>query len=252
MRVIPFLFFFFFWALSPKITAQQTFRVMIDAGHGGKDNGTTGANSVEKDIVLDIAEKLQVKSNSEIEIILTRNSDEFIKLKKRSELANKQNVDLFISLHCNHINLSYVHGSEVYVYGSAHSHEDHSIANRENGGFNEDSETDGNMSFILQGIESSAFLEQSLTFGTQVVSAFESSTTLRQRGLKQANFRVLKFLDMPGVLLEIAYLSNPANEAYILSEKGKDAVSLAIWDSIMEYKESLPKQAELFLSKRDK
>ena len=252
MRTIALITLIFLWALSPKSFAQDTFRVMVDAGHGGKDNGTTGAHSVEKDIVLEIATKLSEMSSSQIEIILTRQDDEFIKLNRRADMANESDVDLFISLHCNHISHSYVHGTEVYVHGSGHTHEDRNIAERENGGLYEEDEVNENMSFILNEIAESAYLEQSLTYGNQVVSSFNSSNTLHQRGLRQANFRVLRTLDMPGVLIELAYLSNAKNEEYISSEKGKTEVVEVLWNSIVMYRNSLPQSSQLFLVNSNK
>ncbi len=239
MRIISFLSLILFLALSQNALSQNTLRVMIDAGHGGKDNGTTGLNSTEKDIVLDIAKLLKAKSNSEIELFLTRDSDTFIKLKKRALLANDNSIDLFISLHCNHINLSYVNGTEVFVYSSSSEHSDHALVSRENNEMYEDYEQEVDMSFILGEMSESAYFQQSISFGEQVVLAFENQNKLKQRGLKQANFRVLKHLEMPGILLEIAYLSNPSNEAYVLSENGKIEIAEAIWESIEKYRLSI-------------
>ncbi len=239
MRNIPFYLLLFLLALSQNSMAQDTFNVMIDAGHGGKDNGTTGSFSKEKNIVLDIAKLLANKSNETINIQLTRHSDEFIKLEERANKANSQDIDLFISLHCNHIHLSYVNGTEVYVYGHSDDQENQRIAQRENGGHNHVHIENEDLSFILGGIQESAYLQQSIKYGNLVSDVFSSDVKLKQRGLRQANFRVLKHLEMPGVLLEIAYLSNPQNETYINSSEGKNDVADAIWKTIIEYNDNL-------------
>ncbi len=236
----------FVLALSQNGWTQSSFRVMIDAGHGGKDRGTSGTFSKEKDIVLDIAKRLQAKTNNEVQVILTRDSDQFLKLRERSEKANAEQIDLFISLHCNHIHLAYINGTEVYVYGHS-DNEDHSdIVNRENGEENIEIYENHTALFILEEISESAYLEQSLLFGTYVSKSFENDVTLKQRGLRQANFRVLKDLTMPGVLIELAYLSNPENEKYINSEKGKSDITDALWRSILQYKRSFNLQASAY------
>lgn len=243
---ICFFLLFLILGLNPKGHAQKILSVMVDAGHGGKDNGTTGSFSKEKDIVLDIAKLLAEKSNGIINIQLTRDSDEFLKLDERSSNANQNNVDLFISLHCNHIHLAYVNGTEVYVYGHSNDKEHNRIVERENGTHYLDQQEYEDISFILGEIEESAFLEQSILCGDFVTEIFDKNLELKQRGLRQANFRVLKNLEMPGVLLEIAYLSNPANEKYINSRKGKQEVADALWLAIEKYHKNIQKENPTF------
>ncbi len=235
VRLFFLLACFFFWALSPKCQSSFPFNVMIDAGHGGKDSGTCGAHSKEKDIVLDIAKMLQSKSNQDINILLTRTNDVFIKLEERSKLANAQHSDLFISLHCNHIHLPKINGTEIYVFGQSYEKEHQHIVDRENGGFYIENSQSEDLSFILGEIEDSAYLNASIQYGNIVTTTLENNSSLKQRGLRQANFRVLKHLEMPGVLIEIAYLSNPENEKYINSALGKEEIAEALWQTIVQY-----------------
>lgn len=223
-------------------------KIVIDAGHGGKDPGALGKYSREKDVVLKVAlqtgEALQ-KLHPDIEIIYTRKTDVFIPLKERAEIANKANADLFISIHCNSNTNPNPSGSETYVMGLHKSEANLNVAKTENAAilFEEDYKQnyDGfdptsDESHIIFNFFQNSFLSQNLDLATKVQSKFSVSTPLKDRGVKQAGFWVLYKTTMPGVLIETGFLSNPNDEKFLNSKKGQEQLSKAIALAISDYK----------------
>lgn len=223
-------------------------KVVIDAGHGGKDHGCSGSHSKEKFIVLDIALKLGDLIrfyHPEIEIIYTRDTDVFIPLDTRIQIANKNKADLFISIHANYISKSYVRGTETYVMGLHRAEENLAVAKRENSAilYETDYEStyggyDPNSSeaHILLSMYQNAYLDKSINFATKVENSFTTRTILKSRGVKQAGFLVLRKATMPSALIETGFLSSSDDESYLLSEQGQDDVANAILKAITEYK----------------
>jgi len=238
------IIFFVVFALESK--AQQStsgFTVVLDPGHGGKDNGTVGKKSKEKEITLALSKKIRSFLNihaPDIHVTLTRNSDEFLRLNERSKLANEIGADLFISIHCNHLHLPSVHGSEIYIMGLDKSEENIEIVKRENAHYfhehvpsQEDLHSDEN--HILLHMFQYNYLDESAVFGQQLMDQMNLNTPIKQRGVKQAGFVVLKRAGMPGVLFETAYLSNPKDEAYLLSEQGQKKIAQSVGEAIIQY-----------------
>jgi len=225
-------------------------KIVIDAGHGGKDPGASGKYSREKDVVLAVALKtgqLIKKKYPNVEIIYTRKTDVFITLKKRAEIANKNKADLFISIHCNSNTSSQPHGSETYVMGLHKSEANLSVAQKENAailleddykeqydGF--DPTTDE--SHIIFNFFQNSFLSHNLDLASKVQGEFTESTPLKNRGVKQAGFWVLYKTTMPGVLIETGFLSNKADESFLNSKSGQLKISQAITKAVSEYKEA--------------
>lgn len=226
---------------------EQAIRtVVIDAGHGGKDPGTSGSNSKEKDISLSVVIKLEQLLKSQypnLKVILTRRTDEFIELDERANIANKNKADLFISVHCNANDNKVVCGSETYVMG-LHKEEDNvKMIMNENAsillekdyekkydGFDPHSVD----SYILFSMVQNAYLKQSLHFATKVEKNMITYTQRKSRGVKQAGFLVLWKTTMPSVLIEIGFLSNKNEEKYLQSQEGKNAIAKSIFKSIVE------------------
>ena len=131
---ILFITFIFFPTSSSEIYSQERFKIVIDAGHGGKDPGRPNKSGIkEKDIVLKIALDLGKKlENSGNEVIYTRDKDIFLTLRQRAKIANDVDADLFISIHCNAFHDSSVHGSETFVYGLHVSDANFNVAKKEN------------------------------------------------------------------------------------------------------------------------
>lgn len=223
-------------------------KVVIDAGHGGKDPGALGKFTMEKDIVLDVALRTgnYIEENIEgVEVIYTRTKDEFIELHKRAQIANESGADVFISIHCNSNKSSRPYGSETYVMGLHKSVENLDVAKTENAaiyyeenyktsydGFNPDSDED----YIVLSMFQSATIDQSIGLSSKVQSQFKDRAGRKDRGVKQAGFWVLYKTTMPGILIELGFLSNPTEEKFLNSEDGRAYMASAIYRAFKEYK----------------
>ena len=228
-------------------------RVVIDAGHGGKDPGTLGSISKEKTVALEIALELGriIKENiKDVEIIYTRNSDKFIELENRASLANKNNADLFISIHCNAVasNRESIQGTETYVMGTHTSQGNFEVPKRENSvillednyeeryeGFDPNSPE----SLILFSLYQKAYFENSLNVAGKIEHQFSKRVGRNSHGVKQAGFWVLWRTAMPSVLVEVGFLSNPKEERYLNDDLGQVYLASAIYRAFKDYKSEL-------------
>jgi len=249
IRIILIISLLAFFAY-PKIILSQNYldKIVIDAGHGGKDPGASGKYSREKDVVLKLAlltgQELK-KLYPNLEIIYTRKTDVFIPLKERAEIANRANADLFISIHCNSNASSQPQGSETYVMGLHKSEANLNVAKKENAAilFEEDYKKnyDGfdptsDESHIIFNFFQNSYLSQNLDLASKMQNKFSISTPLRDRGVKQAGFWVLYKTTMPGVLIETGFLSNPKDEKFLNSNEGQSKISKSIANAISDYK----------------
>jgi N-acetylmuramoyl-L-alanine amidase len=232
-----------------RLSAQPMVRkVVIDAGHGGKDPGAVGKNSKEKDIALAIALKTgnYIKQNLPgVEVIYTRKTDVFVELHKRAEIANKNKADLFISIHCNANKSSNPYGTETYVMGLHRSQANLEVAKLENAailkeenyadmydGFDPNRDED----YITLNLFQNAYLESSLLMATLVQDQFRERVKLKDRGVWQAGFWVLYKIAMPGILIETGFISNPNDEKYLMSDNGQNYIASAIYRAFKDYK----------------
>ena len=234
---------------TPALYGQSALnKIVIDAGHGGKDPGAAGRYSREKDIALAIAlktGKLLKEKYPKIEIIYTRKTDVFIPLKERAEIANRNKADLFLSIHCNSNRSSQPHGSETYVMGLHKSEANLNVAKKENAAIllEDDYQTqyDGfdptsDESHIIFNFFQNSFLSQNLDIASKIQNQFTVTTPLKDRGVKQAGFWVLYKTTMPGVLIETGFLSNVKEEKLLNSKSGQLKISTAIAEAVSEYK----------------
>ncbi len=243
--------------LSSQALAQKGSRittVVIDAGHGGKDPGAMGKHSKEKDITLAVALKTGQyieKYLPDVKVIYTRKDDRFVPLYKRAEIANKNKADFFISIHCNANKSSGPFGAETYVMGLHKSKANLDVAMMENASimFEDNAGTtyDGfdpslPQSYIQFTLFQSEYLDQSLQLAYDIQRQFKDRVGRRDRGVHQAGFLVLWKTAMPGVLVELGYLSNPTEEKFLLSEKGQVYLASAIYRAFKEYKQEFEKQ----------
>ena len=222
--------------------------VVIDAGHGGHDPGAIGSKLKEKDVVLALALKLGklIESNfSDVKVIYTRKTDEFIELYRRAKIANENHADLFISLHCNSTKSKESYGTETWVMGLHKSQSNLDVAKKENAsillednysasydGFNPNS-PEANIIFSLF---QNAYLDQSLDLAAKVQKHFRNNMKSLDRGVKQAGFLVLYKTTMPAILIENGFVSNLKEEELLSSEKGKNEIAHSIFDAFKEYK----------------
>jgi N-acetylmuramoyl-L-alanine amidase len=237
--------------------------VVIDPGHGGKDPGALGKISREKDIVLGLGLKLgnYISENfSDVEVIYTRTADEFVELHRRAEIANKAKADLFISLHANSWKNRNILGSETYVMGLHTDEKNLEVAMKENAviTFEEDYTTkyegydpDSPESFIIFSLVQNTYLEQSLNFAAFVQDQFRERAKRIDRGVKQAGFLVLWNTTMPSVLVEIGFISNASEEAYLRSESGQDYIASAIYRAFRDYKIAVENKSDFSRSTRN-
>jgi len=221
--------------------------VVIDAGHGGHDPGAMGKNSKEKEIALKIALKigqLLEANDPSLKIIYTRTKDIFIPLHKRISLANKENADLFISVHCNYVDNPDVCGTETFVMGLHRAEENLNVAKRENSAVLLENEYESNyegfdpnsaIGHILLSMFQNIFLDNSIDLASQVELCLEKRKKTKSRGVKQAGFVVLRQATMPSVLIETGFLSNPKEEKYLTSSKGQIEMAQAISTGISSY-----------------
>ncbi|MDR1102775.1 MAG: N-acetylmuramoyl-L-alanine amidase [Tannerella sp.] len=248
--IIPLLLaVLFLWASVTLHAKEKTFTVVIDAGHGGKDPGSVGARVKEKTINLAVALKLGalIKSgHKDVNVIYTRETDRFVELNERANIANRNKADLFISIHANSMKKGHqkVKGTETYTLGLAQSEENLSVAMLENsvilmednyiqryGGFDPNSSE----SYIIFEFMQNKHLEQSISFASEIQKAFSSAKRVN-RGVRQAGFLVLRATNMPSVLVELGFISNPDEERFMRSSDGQNQLARAIYSSFTRYK----------------
>jgi N-acetylmuramoyl-L-alanine amidase len=244
--------FFFFIFISNIIYSQSindSFTVVLDAGHGGKDPGNRGNGYYEKNIALSIALQVgaELEKQGDINVIYTRKKDVFVDLFKRAEIANKAKADLFISIHCDAHN-SNAYGAGTFVLGLHANQRNFEIAKKENsvifkeenyeqkyGGFNPNS-PESVISLVLMQEE---YLDQSIKAANLIQDFFVKNLKRKNRTVKQAGFIVLKYTYMPSVLVETGFLTNKNEGKYLNSKKGQLEMSGTIADAIIKYKTTI-------------
>jgi N-acetylmuramoyl-L-alanine amidase len=194
--------------------------VIIDPGHGGKDHGKTGTSGLlEKDVNLMLAEAIRVRLEREldVDVVLTREDDRLLSLTHRAEIANEAGGDLFVSIHCNSWFSERTGGFEAYFLSPARSESERALARYENaaGGNPAPNTPGGDIDFIIWDLVQNEYINESSTFAEFVQKAMSDRLSIRNRGVKQANFVVLQGTKMPAVLIETAFLSNPTEEAFL-------------------------------------
>ena len=242
------LFLFSFHPTGPNAFTVR--KIVIDAGHGDHDPGTSGRFSKEKNVALEIALELGriIEENMEdVEVIFTRDDDSFLELHERAMLANNEDADLFISIHCNSFSNTNVFGSETYVMGLDKVDKNLDVAKRENSvmlmeedqthyeGFDPESDE----SYILFNLYQSAHLNNSLMLAAEIESQMEERVGRNSRGVRQAPFWVLWQTTMPSVLVETGYLSNSKEEQELNDKLNQVYIASGIYRAVRTYKERM-------------
>lgn len=226
-----------------------TYTVVIDPGHGGRDPGAIGKRGKEKTINLNVALKLGklIQDNcKDVRIVYTRQKDVFVGLDRRAQIANEAKADLFISIHTNSVARGRtVRGTETYTLGLHRTDDNLEVAKKENSviliesdyeqryaGFNPNSSE----SYIIFEFLQDRNMEKSVQLATLIQRQFKSTAKRIDKGVHQAGFLVLRETTMPGVLVELGYISTPDEERYLLSEAGTDALARSIYNAFIKYK----------------
>ncbi len=223
-------------------------KIVIDAGHGGKDPGTHGNISEEKDVALKIALKLGAIINQylpDVEVIYTRDDDNFVELEERAYIANKNGADLFISIHCNAISNSSIYGTETYVMGLDYVEGNLRVAKRENAVIlleeNYEDKYDGfdpssPESMILLTLSQHAYQENSLKLAAKIEQQFKERVGRKSRGVKMGPFWVLWRTSMPSVLVETGFLTNSKEEIDLNDPLKQEYIASGIFRAFRDYK----------------
>jgi len=218
-------------------------KIVIDPGHGGKDPGAVGyTGKQEKDVVLSVAEILKNQLLKEgFEVFLTRDTDEFVSLKSRTERANQVKADLFVSLHCNASKSREADGVEVYFLSTAKTNEARIVEALENSvvekyeGEQALAKYD-DLSYILMDMAQSEQLEESSNLALKIQANLVTISKASDRGVKQAGFYVLKGAYMPAILVEMGFISNKEEEKQLIDYNHQKNLAEAICQGIIAFK----------------
>ena len=236
-----------------KTTNSKIRTIVIDPGHGGKDSGTMGTKRFkiyEKHVALAVSLKLgdYIKNAfPNVDVVYTRDSDIFLELNERTELANNVNADLFISIHCDGFTNSTPSGASVFVMGMSKLKANMDIAIRENSAiYMEDNyqqkyegfDPKSAESYIVFSLMQNIHLNQSLKIAEEVEKEFSTKANRKSRGVKQAPFYVISRTNMPSILIECGFLTNFKEEEYLHSEIGQEYIASAIFRGFKAYKEN--------------
>lgn len=217
---------------------KGVYKIIIDPGHGGRDPGAIGPSGIlEKDITLSIAKKLSelLAKNPELEVYLTRESDSFISLDERAQMANKLKGDIFVSIHVNAAWDMQARGVETfynshYPYGEGAEE----VAIRENASFGSD-KISFNVKNIIWDLIQNQFRQESRELAEIIQKEMAKTSGAPDRGVKSAPFYVLRGVGMPAVLVEVGFISNPWEERRLKNERFQENVALGIYNGILNY-----------------
>jgi len=223
-------------------------RIVIDPGHGGHDPGALGEGVSEADVVLDVALRLEaLLAAAGVDVVLTRRSDEFIPLERRSAIAASEQADLFLSIHANASRTRSARGVETYVLNFATDSNAEAVAARENASTEH---TINSLPDLVRAIALHSKLDESRTLAGLVQRALVSrlkptNNGLRDHGVKQAPFVVLVGTEMPSVLAEVAFVTNPQEARLLKTDAYRLRIAQALSDAVRGYQRSLKSAALL-------
>ena len=229
--------------------SDQVRTVVIDAGHGGKDPGNLGTRrykKTEKDVSLSVALKVEqyIKQRfPDIKVVMTRRDDSYPTLHERTVIANRAQGDVFISIHCDAAENRSAYGSSTYVMGKDHDDENR-VAMRENSVILQEDNQEvyegfdptKPESYIMLTMFQYAFIQQSVELAQTVQNAFRNDVGRKDRGVKQQPLYVTSRTAMQAILIELGFLTNSAEEDYLMTDDGQDQMAQAIARSFAQYK----------------
>ncbi len=232
---------------------KDTYRVrtvVIDPGHGGAKPGAKGSKSWEKDITLSVAKKfgkLLADNYKDMKIIYTRTTDADISLAERARIANSNKADLFISIHANSHPTASPSGVETFVMGLSESKANLEVAKKENADILLEADYKNNKdysgfdpnapeTYVMLAMFQNAFIDKSLNLAQAIQTQYKQNLRTINRGVKQAELYVLYKTTCPSVLTEIGFISNPTEEAFMLSDEGQAKIAVSLFNAFMTYK----------------
>lgn len=249
----------------PGAPGKKQFVLVLDAGHGGKDPGNLGTGrykTTEKDITLDVTLKLgeYIEDNfDDIKVVYTRDDDSFPSLKDRVEVANSNQADLFISIHCDAFTKPKAHGSGTFVMGMHRSDESLRVAMKENASIFLEDDYQSNYTFdpndpdtyIALTLRQNTYLDHSLNLSSKIQDQFRDRVGRVDRGVRQAGYYVICFTTMPSVLVELGFLTNKEEEDFLNSSDGKTYMASAVYRAFKEYRVEIEALRDLSVSEQD-
>ena len=252
---------FLLFIISTGLTYGQgdgKFKVVLDAGHGGKDFGAIYNGFVEKNIALNVALKVGkiLEQDNSVQVIYTRKTDVFVELAERPDIANNANADMFISIHCNGEPKKAAFGTETFIMGATKNASNLEVAKKENAviKLEKDKEKyegfDPNKSEALVSTQPEATLNNRIDMASKLQDG-TSTLKRKNRGVKYAPIWVLNKITMPGVLIELGYVSYEQEGAFLNSEDGQDDMAKAIAKAIQSYKKEYFKGGSSSVAKND-
>ncbi|MAO63882.1 MAG: N-acetylmuramoyl-L-alanine amidase [Balneola sp.] len=216
-------------------------KIVIDPGHGGWDPGSIGYKGVqEKEITLAVGLKLGEYIEEhlpDVEVVYTREDDSYLGLAELGHFANLAEADLYVSIHCNSFHNPYVRGAEVYFLGLHKSDAAFEVMKRENSVFK--NEVDRELSeedLLVYELAHSGYIATSEKIAYMIEDQFKNRAQRKSRGVKQAGFQVLFEASMPAVLVELGFITNPAEQRFLTSEYGQSIMASALFRAIRDYK----------------
>lgn len=250
-HIIALIVFFTLNLFASSLMAND-FVVVIDAGHGGKDGGAVGTYAKEKDITLNVAKLLGKKITNEyndIKVVYTRSTDKYLTLQQRADIANNAKGNLFISIHVNSVDLNSagrtkVEGASVFTLGLHKTSDNLEVAMRENSVIKmEDNYTstysgfdpNSSESYIIFEMNQNKHMSQSINLASMVQSELTTSANRIDKGVRQAGFWVLWATNMPSILIELDFICNPIQEAYLSSANGQEQLASSIYNAFCNY-----------------
>lgn len=237
-------------AFSQKRELGKVKTVVIDPGHGGDKPGAIGKKSMEKDLVLQIAlkfGKLISDNYPDVKIIYTHSTDKDVSLAERAHIANRNKADLFISIHANSHPTTQPTGVETFVMGLSQSRANMEVAKKENAdilleaGYQNNADYQGfdpnsPESYVMFAMYQNAYLDKSLDFAKMIQDQYKSQLHTIDRGVKQAELFVIYKTTMPAVLTEVGFISNPDEEAFMMSDEGQAHIAISLFNAFANYK----------------
>ena len=249
------LLFFTLLIFSMLHAQNKKFTLVIDAGHGGHDPGAKRGNSLEKDINLKTSlffGQLVEDNFDDVKVVYTRKTDKYLTLQERADIVNNNHADLFVCIHTNAAKAASAFGAETYTLGLAKSKGNLDVAMRENSvilleddykskykGFDPSSTE----SYIMFEFMQDKYIDKSIDLASSIQNQFTKYANRSDRGVRQAGFWVLLKSACPSVLIELGFVSNPAEEKFLISESGQKELATSIYNAFVNFKRNHDKKS---------